>query len=160
MIRFVKEADASIICDIYNHYVTNSSVTFEVDTVSITEMQMRIGAASDQHPWFVYEDDGEIMGYAYASTWKSRCAYRFSVETTVYVPLEQQGKGIGSSLYKQLIDALSNTNCHSLIAGVALPNEASIALHEKLGFEKIGHFKEVGWKFDHWIDVGYWELLL
>lgn len=160
MIRFVKPEDASQLCDIYNHYIENSIVTFEIDIVTKQMMTDRIESASDKYPWLVRELDGELSGFAYASPWKSRCAYRFSVETTVYLTPSQIGKGIGTSLYENLERALRKTSCHSLIAAIALPNNACIALHEKLGFEKIGQFKEVGWKFNKWIDVGYWELLI
>lgn len=160
VIRFVRPEDASSLCGIYNHYIENSIITFEVEAVTTQMMRDRIGLACEKHPWLVYEVGKKIVGYAYASSWKSRCAYRFSVETTVYLAADQTGKGIGTRLYKELIEVLKKTSCHSLIAGIALPNDASIALHENLKFEKIGHFKEVGWKFDKWIDVGYWESLL
>ena len=106
------------------------------------------------------EDEGQVVGYAYASRWKSRCAYRYSVETTVYLSSAATGKGFGSLLYEHLIAELRQRSIHSLIGGIALPNNASVSLHEKLGFEKVAHFKEVGWKFNQWIDVGYWELII
>ena len=154
MIRFVKPEDALSLCTIYNHYIKNSIVTFEEEAITIQDMRARIGLASKKYPWLVCDLGGVLAGYAYASPWKSRCAYRFSVETTVYLSPSHQGKGIGSELYRRLIEELRETSCHSLIAGIALPNDASTALHEKLKFEKIGHFKEVGWKFENWIDVG------
>ena len=160
MIRTAKLEDASRLCSIYNHYVENSIVTFEEEAVTTQDMQDRIGLASEKYPWLVYDLGAALAGYAHASPWKSRCSYRFSVETTIYLTPNQQGRGIGSDLYRRLITELRKTSCHSLIAGIALPNDTSIAFHEKLGFEKIGHFKEVGWKFEKWIDVGYWELLL
>jgi len=107
----------------------------------------------------VYSEGNKTLGYAYASKWKSRCAYKYSVETTVYLRPEVKGQGIGSKLYKELLTQLKEKNIHAAIGGIALPNDASIALHEKLGFKKIGQFKEVGYKFDKWIDVGYWELI-
>jgi L-amino acid N-acyltransferase YncA len=159
MIRFVTVNDAENICAIYNHYIENSIATFEVDAVAVSDMQSRIGDASAQRPWFVYERDHGLAGFAYASVWKSRCAYRFSLETTVYLSPDHLGRSIGTALYAHLIEDIRKMNIHSLIASIALPNDASIALHEKLGFEKVGQFKEVGWKFDQWIDVGYWELI-
>ncbi len=123
-------------------------------------MQHSIAMASENYPWFVFEINGELAGYAYASPWKSRCSYRFSAETTIYLSSDRHRKGIGFELYSHLLEALKKTPCHSLIAAIALPNKASIALHEKLAFEKVGHFKEVGWKFGKWIDVGYWEQLI
>ena len=152
--------DAGCLCDLYNHFVANSTVTFDETPLSETTYGARIEAVSDAHPWFVYEVDGAPVGYALASSWHSRSAYRYSVETTVYIAPAHQGRGIGMALYRHLVDALSQTEVHSLIAGIALPHPASIALHEKLGFAKVAHFKEVGRKFDQWLDVGYWELLL
>jgi L-amino acid N-acyltransferase YncA len=160
MIRFVLPADAASLCAIYNYYIENTVVTFEEQSVTEQEMCERINAASKVHPWLVFELEGEVVGYAYVSEWKSRYAYRFSLETSVYLSPSQQGNGIGTRLYQCLIEELKKTHCHSLIAGISLPNAASIALHEKLDFEKIGHFKEVGWKFGQWVDVGYWECIL
>ena len=159
MIRFVTANDAENICAIYNYYIENSISTFEEDAVAVSDMQSRIGDASEDRPWFVYEVDSGLAGFAYASPWKSRCAYRFSLETTVYLSSAHLGRGVGTALYSHLIEEIRKNNIHSLIAAIALPNDSSIALHEKLGFEKVGQFLEVGWKFDHWIDVGYWELI-
>lgn len=159
MIRFVTVDDAESICAIYNHHIENSIATFEEDAVAVSDMQDRIRNASEAKPWFVYESDDGLAGYAYASAWQSRCAYRFSLETTVYLSRDHMGRGVGTELYGHLIADIRARNMHSLIAAIALPNEASVALHEKFGFEKVGQFKEVGWKFDQWIDVGYWELI-
>ncbi len=160
MIRAIRPEDASQICAIYNYYIENTIVTFEETPVSESEMKSRIVQNTQKHSWIVYEQDGEIIGYAYASEWKSRCAYKYSVETTVYLKNDAKGHGIGSILYGELIRLLREKNLHAAIGGIALPNEASVALHEKFGFEKIGQFKQVGYKFDTWIDVGYWELIL
>ena len=160
MIRFVTANDADRICAIYNHYIENSIATFEEENVAASDMRDRVGDATDARPWFVYDLDDEIAGFAYASPWKSRCSYRFSLETTVYLSPDHLGQGIGTDLYGHLIEAIRKKNIHSLIGAIALPNDGSIALHEKLGFRKVGQFVEVGWKFDHWIDVGYWELIL
>ncbi len=160
MIRAVTEADAEAICHIYNHYVSNTIITFEEEIVSTEEMMEQIKETTAILPWIVIESEGQVVGYAYASRWKSRCAYRYSVETTVYLASTASGKGFGSQLYEHLIADLRPRSVHSLIGGIALPNEASVALHEKFGFEKVAHFKEVGWKFNQWIDVGYWELVI
>jgi len=159
MIRFATVDDAEPICTIYNHYIENSIATFEEDSVAVSDMRDRVGDACEERPWFVYELDDGLAGFAYASPWKSRCAYRFSLETTVYLSRDHLGQGFGTKLYRHLIEAIRTINIHSLIAAIALPNDASIALHENLGFKKVGQFLEVGWKFDHWIDVGYWELI-
>ncbi|MBI9064713.1 MAG: N-acetyltransferase [Marinilabiliaceae bacterium] len=159
MIRNAKPEDARAICAIYNHHVLHTIVTFEEAAVSIAEMQERIQSTTIKWPWIVYEEEGRVSGYAYASEWKSRCAYKHSLESTIYLAPEATGKGIGTGLYKDLLDRLDQLEIHAVIGGISLPNEASIGLHEKLGFEKIGQFKEVGNKFNQWIDVGYWELL-
>jgi L-amino acid N-acyltransferase YncA len=160
IIRDIDPGDALQICDIYNHYVLNSIITFEEEPVSVHEMCDRIEFITRNHPWLVFEHDSIILGYAYGSDWKSRSAYKHSVESTVYLKYDQPGNQIGSMLYAELIKRLSKQKFHAIIGGIALPNDASIALHEKFGFEKIANFREVGYKFDQWIDVGYWELIL
>ena len=160
MIRSVNAEDAETVCSIYNHYVRNTIITFEETPVSKEEMTDRIAEASVSLPWVVWEDNEEIKGYAYASKWKTRSAYRFSVESSIYLQPEFIGKGAGKILYEALISELRNRSLHAVIGGIALPNESSVALHEKLGFIKVAHFKEVGHKYEQWIDVGYWELLL
>lgn len=157
MIREPRTGDETAICRIYNHYVANTTVTFGTEPVTEKEMAADLAAVSDQFPWVVWEDDGCVLGYAAASEWKSRCAYRFSVESTIYLDPEAGGKGIGTNLYADLLERVRVAGHHSALGGIALPNPASVALHEKLGFEKVGHLREVGWKFDQWVDVGYWQ---
>jgi phosphinothricin acetyltransferase len=160
-IRAVRKADTDAVAGIYNHYVRQTIITFEEEAISSSEVYQRIrGVQSSSLPWFVAEQAGEILGYAYASRWKERCAYRFSAEVTVYVKPEHAGCGIGSRLYSQLLPALRRREIHAAIGGIALPNEASVAFHEKFGFTKVAHFQEVGFKFKRWIDVGYWQRLL
>lgn len=160
----VKEAatgDADAIARIYNHYVAESIVTFEESPVSSADMTQRILEIRDDGlPWLVAELGDGVAGYAYASKWKGRCAYRYATEITVYLGMESQGQGVGSLLYMQLFDKLRQRGMHTVIAGIALPNAASVALHEKMGLEKVAHFREVGRKFDRWIDVGYWQATL
>lgn len=160
MIRDVRSQDAEAICSIYNYYIRDSVITFETEAVSIPEMQERIEAVTEELPWMVYEEEEIILGYAYASKWKDRFAYRYSVESTVYLSKGATGKGMGFQLYKALIDRLADLSYHSIMGGISLPNPASIALHEKMGFKKVAHLKEVGWKMDRWVDVGYWELII
>jgi phosphinothricin acetyltransferase len=159
-IRPAVAADAARVSEIYNHHVRETVVTFEEQPVAIEEMARRIAEVTAAYPWFVTEQDGVVVGFAYASSWKRRSAYRFAVESTVYVEPECTGRGIGSRLYEALIEELRGRRLHCAIGGIALPNPASIAVHEKLGFVPIGRFREVGWKFGRWVDVGYWELLL
>lgn len=161
MLRPATPADAAAIAAIYNHYILHTVVTFEEETVPAEEMAQRITATqADGNPWFVWDEGGRVLGYAYASKWKSRCSYRFSVEATVYLDKDATRRGLGTKLYSAVIEACRNTKIHAIIGGVSLPNAGSVALHEKLGFKKVAHFPEVGWKFNQWIDVGYWELIL
>ena len=161
MIRSATSADATAIAAIYNYYVLNTSVTFEEEAVSTEQMAERIGQVkADGLPWLVLEQNGEVLGYAYATKWRVRSAYRFSVESTVYVKEGVTAKGLGSQLYQQLLADLKALGLHLVIGGITLPNEQSVALHEKFGFEKCGHFQQVGFKFEQWRDVGYWQKLL
>lgn len=160
-IRPALATDAEAIARIYNHYVRDTHVTFEETAVSAAEMAARIiETEAAALPWLLAESDTGVLGYAYASKWKGRCAYRHTVESTVYLDPAATGRGTGSALYHALLDELRERQLHAAIGGVALPNPASIALHEKLGFEQVAHFREVGFKFDRWIDVGYWQRLL
>jgi len=160
VIRTAMAGDIPAICDIYNFYVRNTIVTFEEAPVSTDEMHARVRMIGENFPWLVYEEENQILGYAYANKWKERSAYRYSAESTVYLHPEKTGKGIGTRLYSHLMGVLKEKSFHAVFGGIALPNEGSCALHEKLGFKKVAHLKEVGYKFDRWIDVGYWQLLL
>ena len=161
MIRPVTTNDAESITRIYNHYVLNTIITFEEQAVSVQEMCRRITeVTSASLPWLVAEQDGQIAGYAYAAKWKTRYAYRFSVESSVYLAPEFFGRGLGTKLYTALLTKLKEKGLHVVLGVIALPNPASVALHEKLGLKKVAHFKEVGFKFDQWIDVGYWQAVL
>lgn len=160
MIRACTAADAAAICAIYNPYIRDTVITFEEAPVATAEMARRIGEVTGRLPWLVTEEQGAIVGYAYATQWKTRSAYRFSVETTVYVAPGQQRRGLATDLYRELLVQLRRLGVHCAVGGIALPNAASVALHEKLGFKKIGQFVEIGCKFDRWVDVGYWELIL
>lgn len=153
--------DAPAIAAIYNHFVLNTSISFEEQAVPASEMAQRIAdVQATGLPWLVAEQDGIVLGYAYATKWRVRNAYRFSVETTVYLAPDSAGRGIGTTLYGALLERLRAGGYHLAIGGIALPNPASVALHEKLGFEKVAQFREVGLKFDRWTDVGYWQLVL
>ena len=160
VVRSVAASDAAAVARIYNHYVSESIITFEEAVVSNEEMGARIGAIrAASLPWLVASRGADVAGYAYASRWKERSGYRFSVEVTVYVDPSCQGMGIGSTLYSALLPALKSAGFHAAMGGIALPNDASVRLHEKFGFQKVAHFKESGFKFGRWIDVGYWQLV-
>ena len=158
-IRSVKISDSAQIAAIYNYYIKNTHHTFEAEAVNDDEMRNRINEIIEKYPYFVGEENGEILAYAYAAPHKSRCAYQSSAEVSVYVKNDIQQKGIGTRLYERLLAELLQTDVHAVIAGIALPNDASVGLHEKFGFEKVAHFREIGFKFGRWIDVGYWELI-
>lgn len=160
MIRYVTSCDAQRICDIYNYYVLNTAVTFETEAVGADDMGSRIANISDKYPYYVYEEEGQVVGYCYLSTWNGRCAYRTTAEVSIYLDNVHQGKGIGTKLMNHLLENIDPKKTHTLIAGIALPNDSSVALHEKYGFRQISHFREIGHKFDQWRDVGHWQLIL
>ena len=160
-IRPAAPFDAARICAIYNHYVTTTTISFEEDPVDEAGMAQRIADVTAAGlPWLVLEVDGAVAGYAYATTWRVRPAYRHSVESSVYLDQACAGRGLGKLLYGALLDVLRARDLHLVIGGIALPNAASAGLHEALGFRKVAHFSEVGKKFGRWVDVGYWELRL
>ena len=161
VIRPATTSDAEPMAGVYNHYVRETTITFEETEVSPEEIGRRIqevGSAS--LPWLVAQQDGRIVGYAYATKWHSRSAYRFSAEIAVYVDAGQRRSGVGTRLYEHLFPVLHARGIRAVMAGIALPNEPSVALHERFGFSKVAHFREVGFKFGRWIDVGYWQRML
>jgi len=160
MIRSVLPEDAPRIAEIYNHYIEQTAITFEEQPVSFDEVARRIAEITQGLPWVVYTDHGTVSGYCYASPWRSRSAYRFSVESSIYVAPSFGGRGVGTALYEHLLDDLKARGLHAVMGGITLPNEVSVRLHEKLGFRKVGQFQEVGFKAGRWRDVGYWERLL
>lgn len=158
MIRSATTYDREAIARIFNHYVESTVVTFEEQTVSSAEIADRIEAVhSASLPWLIVGQDQQVLGYAYASTWIGRSGYRFSVESTVYLDPSVTGRGLGSILYDALLSAVRHRGAHVVIGAIALPNPGSVALHEKFGFKKVAHFKEIGFKFERWIDIGYWQ---
>ena len=160
MIRKAKPEDAHDIALIYNYYIENSTITFETNPVSHEEMACRIADISEKYPYFVYEESGKVVGYCYVSSWKKKAAYSKTVESTVYIDKNFQGKGIGRALMNKLINDLKEKSFHAVIACITTPNPISVKLHEDLGFRKVSEFHEVGYKFGKWLDVGDWELLL
>ena len=161
VVRAATAADAEAVAAIYNHYVIETVVTFEEEPVAPPEIARRIAEVQAAAlPWLVADLGGEVVGYSYATRWRPRRAYRFSTEVTVYVAPDRGRRGIGSLLYARLLAILAESGVHVALGGIALPNDASVALHEKLGFEKVALLREVGYKFDRWIDVGYWQRIL
>jgi len=159
VIRVITNKDLESITDIYNYYISSTTVTFEDENITVETMQERVAKVHAAHlPWLIAENDlGVVVGYAYATKWRERFAYRFSVEVTVYLSPEHEKQGYGTKLYEALFAELKKRSVHSVIGGITLPNPASIALHEKFGMKQVAHFKEVGFKFDNWQDTGYWQ---
>lgn len=160
MIRPVSVADAAAIAAIYNPYIEQTVISFEEMPVSLNDMEARIRAIGAEYPYLVWEENNEVLGYAYLNKWKERLAYRFAVEDSVYIKKGHERKGIGEALLTRLIDEARRRSLHAMVAVITIPNERSVGLHEKLGFRKIGQLDEIGFKLGNWLDVGYWELLL
>jgi phosphinothricin acetyltransferase len=158
MIRDARGSDAPAIAAIYRHFVENTIVTFEIDPVPGDQMGARIvSVQADGYPWLVWEESGEVIGYAHAGVFRDRAAYASSAEVSIYLDPDSTGRRVGSALYTELLARLRDAGTHLAIAAIALPNPASVALHESLGFTSVGAFSEVGRKFDRWIDVGFWQ---
>lgn len=161
MITKVLDTDAKEITEIYNYYVRESIATFDMEEWPVEKMSQRIKILSASYPYLVYKlGNGRIAGFCYAHPWKEKDAYSRTLETTVYVSHEQTGKGIGGKLMKELIRECRERNVMTLIACITEGNESSFILHEKLGFERVSHFKKVGMKFGKYLDVIDYELIL
>jgi len=159
-IRSATVADAPRCAEIYAPFVTDSWVSFELDAPGPEEMATRIARALQSHDWLVAEADGAVLGYAYGSEHRTRAAYRTSCDVAVYVDPGHKRLGIGRALYEALLPRLKAREIHAAFAGIALPNEASIALHRAVGFELVGTYREVGWKMGGWRDVAWFQRLL
>jgi L-amino acid N-acyltransferase YncA len=157
-IRSATPADAGAVASIYNWYVANTTITFEVDPVSADEMAGRIANVLAAHEWLVLERAGELLGYAYAGRFRERAAYAQATESTIYLRHGLEGKGLGAPLYVELIRRIFARGYRHLVGAIALPNEASVRLHERLGFVPAGRLVRIGYKFERWIDVGNWQL--
>jgi L-amino acid N-acyltransferase YncA len=154
-IRLASASDADAIASIYRPYVETSRISFEEEAPGGAEIAARMG--SPLHPWLIAEEDGRVLGYASSSPYHRRPAYRWTVETSIYLAPEAQGRGIGLQLLSRLIDLLTRQGYVTAIAAIALPNPASIALHERLGFVAAGTYHGVGFKLDEWADVSLWQ---
>lgn len=160
MLRAATTDDAVRCAEIYRPYVTDSWVSFELEPPNMTEMARRIATYGDSHGWLVAEVSGVVAGYAYGSPHRAREAYAPSADVAVYVDSLFARGGIGRALYGALFQLLKDRGVHAIFAGIALPNEASIGLHEAMGFTAVGVYREVGWKMGGWRDVGWWQRLL
>lgn len=160
-IREVKLADAAQIIEIYNYYIESTAISFEEEPVSVDTMEQRISEILNYGlPWLVAEKEGKVVGYAYAGRWKTRSAYRYTIEPSIYVEFDRTGEGIGITLYSALLAELKAHNYQNAISVIALPNPSSVGLHERLGFKKVGEFANIGVKFGESHSVGYWQLEL
>ena len=160
MIREVKLSDAKAIVDIYYYYILNTNITFEEKQLTVDDMEERIIEKTAKHPWIVYEMNGQVIGYAYLSGWHSRSAYRYSNEVSIYLDRNEKGHGIGKELFANLLEISKDYGVHTIVSGITIPNAESISLHEKFGFKKIAEFKEIGFKNNKWLNVGYWQKIL
>ena len=158
-VRPAREADAAAIAEIYAPYVLETVISFETEPPAAAEMVARM-SAHPAHPWLVAERQGRTVGYAYAAPHAARPAYRWSVNVSVYLDRAHHRAGLGGRLYRSLFSLLRRQGFRSAFAGIALPNAASVGLHEALGFEPIGVYRNVGFKLGRWVDVGYWGLEL
>lgn len=154
-----KAEHAARIAEIYNYYILNTVYTFEEQPVTAEQIILRMQDISSIK-WLVLVLDNKVEGYAYAAKWKGRAAYKHSAEISVYLDHKSTGNGMGLHLYNTLLKELKTLNYRAIIAGIAVPNPVSVVFHEKFGFTKVAHFTEVGYKFNKWIDVAYWQLML
>jgi phosphinothricin acetyltransferase len=157
-IRAATVADAGAIADVYAPYVRETAISFELDPPGATEMAARIAKVLPAHPWLVAENEGRGIGYAYGSRHAERAAYRWSATVGIYLAREAHGRGVGRALYAVLLAALKLQGYHAVFGGITLPNAASVGLHEASGFKPVGVYREAGYKFGRWHDVGWWGL--
>jgi L-amino acid N-acyltransferase YncA len=149
--------DAAACLAVYAPHVESGATSFEEEPPSPATFAERIADLKATYPWLVAERGGEVVGYAYACPHRARPAYRWAVEVSVYVVAAEHGRGHGRALYAELLKRLRRQRFHVACAGITLPNEASVALHESLGFAAVGVYRRIGWKDGSWRDVGWWQ---
>ncbi len=159
-IRQAIPADAGGILNIYTYYIENTSLTFETEVPSVEDFKKRISSYLEMWPWLIFENNGEIGGYAYASKHRERTGYQWGAESSVYILEKYQGTGVAKALYQTLFAILKKQGCRNVYAVINLPNETSVAFHEKCGFKYFATFEKVGFKLGHWKNVGWWRLIL
>ena len=161
MIRPIRIEDAAAVAAIYNHYIEHSTATFDTEPLSDRQMLSRLEAIVGRYPGYVsLSGAGELQGYAYAHPWQEKAAYRYTLETTIYLAPRFVGQGIGRALLSHLVEGCRREGYRSLIACITQGNVASEALHRKMGFRPVSRFVQVGTKFGRWIDVADYQLLL
>ena len=152
--------DAAACAAIYEPYVRTTAISFEDQAPRPDQLGKRIERFQRSHQWLVAEDDDQVVGYAYGCPHRERAAYRWATEVSVYVNIERHRRGYGRALYRELLPQLADRGFHTALAGVTLPNDASVALHESLGFSPVGVYRGIGYKLGSWWDVGWWQLAL
>jgi L-amino acid N-acyltransferase YncA len=160
LVRDAEERDAAACAAIYAPYVTDTAITFESEPPSAAEMAARIAAAQRSHAWLVLENDGRVVGYAYGSVWKTRAAYRWACEVSAYLEPGRRRTGGGRMLYEALLERLSERGFRVAVAGMTLPNEASVGFHRAMGFESVGTYRRIGFKHGAWHDVAWTQRTL
>lgn len=160
MIRAFDINDLKAVLEIYNYYILNTTATFDLEILSPEVYLEKIKQISAEYPFIVFEENKEILGFAYGSKFRPKPAYNYVVESTVYVKHTAHGRQVGTKLYSALLDALKAANYHTVLGVLTIPNDASVKLHEKFGFKNVAHLKEVGFKFGEWQHIGIWQLVL
>jgi phosphinothricin acetyltransferase len=159
IVRAAKHEDAAAVARVYAPYVRDTVVTFEVEPPDAPTMARRIGDTLETYPWLVAENvAGDVVGYAYAGRHRERSAYRWTIDTTIYIDPAHRRSGVGKKLYRSLLDTLRGQGFRSAFAEIVLPNPGSVGLHERMGFNKIGIHHDIGFKLGSWCDIGYWRL--
>ena len=160
LIRPVQAADFDAIAALTNHFIQHTAIHFGYQAVSPSELRMPWESSRSRYPFLVAEVEGRFAGWAKSGVWRDRAAYQWTAESSVYVEPSFHRRGVGRTLYAALIDECRRCGFHSLIGGITLPNDASVCLHESMGFRKVSQVAHAGWKFDAWHDVGFWQLML
>lgn len=156
-IRPARDDDFDAITAITNHYITTTSIHFAWEPLSVDELRGMWHGYRARFPWLVTEEGGTVLGYAKAGTWRERKAYDWTVETGIYMAPDSRRRGLGKALYVALLDELTQRGFHTVVAGITLPNDPSIAMHEQLGFKACGIVEDAGWKLGGWHAVGFWQ---
>jgi len=160
VIRDFEDGDVAPACTLTNHYIEHTPVHFGLHPYTAEEFREMWHAGREKYPWLAAAIDGRFAGYAKAGRWREREAYQFTAEAGLYVESAFHGRGVGKALYAELFKRLAKAGFHTAVAGITLPNEASVRLHEAMGFTKVGVFREVGRKMDAWHDTGWWQRML
>jgi L-amino acid N-acyltransferase YncA len=159
-IRPANAQDFDAVAALTNHFIVHTSIHFGTEPVTAAELRASWEKSAGVYPYLVAESEGRFAGYAKAGVWRERAAYRWTPEAGIYVEEWTRGKGVGTALYRALLNELTARGFESVIGGITLPNDASVRLHERCGFVKVGHVARAGWKFGAWHDVGFWQAML